>query len=76
MVCKPSSSYPSRELKNYTTSIMTTKIFVLIFDTVRRKRTFGTIEEMDRTIIVNWNSRVTDRDDVYILGDFIKFGIG
>lgn len=25
---------------------------------------------MDRTIIVNWNSRVTDRDDVYILGDF------
>lgn len=34
------------------------------------KRPFSTIEEMDRTIIVNWNSRVTDRDDVYILGDF------
>lgn len=33
-------------------------------------RPFSTIEEMDRTIIVNWNSRVTDRDDVYILGDF------
>ncbi len=33
-------------------------------------RPFNTIEEMDRTIIVNWNSRVTDRDDVYILGDF------
>lgn len=27
MVCKTSSSYPSRKLKNYTISIMTTKVF-------------------------------------------------
>lgn len=33
-------------------------------------RPFNTIEEMDRAMIDNWNSRVTDRDDVYILGDF------
>ena len=33
-------------------------------------RPFTTIEEMDKTIIRNWNSRVSDNDDVYILGDF------
>lgn len=33
------------------------------------KRPFNTIEEMNKAIIDNWNSRVTDNDDVYILGD-------
>ena len=41
-------------------------------DNIRRlsNRPFNTIEEMDKTIIDNWNRRVTDNDDVYILGDF------
>lgn len=41
-------------------------------DNIRRlsNRPFNTIEEMDKVIIDNWNSRVTDNDDVYILGDF------
>lgn len=34
-------------------------------------RPFGSIEEMDKTLIENWNSVVTDEDDVYIIGDFI-----
>ena len=33
-------------------------------------RPFETIEEMDETLIRLWNERVTDEDDVYILGDF------
>lgn len=32
-------------------------------------RPFVSVEEMDRTLIDNYNSRVTDNDDVYILGD-------
>ena len=32
-------------------------------------RPFETIEEMDETLIRNWNARVTGRDSVYILGD-------
>ncbi len=35
------------------------------------KRPFKSIEEMDRTLIANWNSRVTDEDQVYIAGDLI-----
>ena len=38
-------------------------------DNIRRlsNRPFKTIEEMDRTIIDNWNSRVSDNDDVSYL---------
>lgn len=35
------------------------------------KRSFENIAEMDRALITNWNSRVTDNDDVYIIGDFV-----
>lgn len=32
-------------------------------------RPFSSLEEMDSTLIANWNSRVKERDDIYILGD-------
>lgn len=32
-------------------------------------RPFATIEEMNETIIKNWNDRVTDEDTIYVLGD-------
>ena len=30
---------------------------------------FQTVEEMDETILRNWNRKVTERDEVYFLGD-------
>ena len=33
-------------------------------------RPFSSIEEMDRTIIQNWNAVVRKNNDVYIIGDF------
>lgn len=33
-------------------------------------RPFGNTDEMDNTLITLWNGRVTDDDDVYVLGDF------
>lgn len=33
-------------------------------------RPFETVQEMEDTIVKNWNSRVTKNDTVYILGDF------
>lgn len=41
-------------------------------DNIRRlsNRPFNSVEEMDKTIIDNWNNKVADNDDVYILGDF------
>ena len=33
-------------------------------------RPFKSVEEMDKTIIDNWNSRVTENDEVWVLGDF------
>lgn len=41
-------------------------------DNIRKlsNRPFNTVEEMDEVIINNWNRRVADNDDIYILGDF------
>jgi calcineurin-like phosphoesterase family protein len=33
-------------------------------------RPFETIEDMNFVLIENWNSVVTEKDDVYVLGDF------
>ena len=33
-------------------------------------RPFSSVDEMDVTLIRNWNNTVTHRDEVYILGDF------
>ena len=33
-------------------------------------RPFSTVEEMDKTLIDNWNARVADNDTVYVVGDF------
>ncbi len=30
---------------------------------------FIKFEEMDNTLIVNWNARIMDTDEIYILGD-------
>ena len=37
---------------------------------VYEPRGFNSIEEMNETIIANWNNIVTDEDDIYVLGDF------
>jgi calcineurin-like phosphoesterase family protein len=34
-------------------------------------RPFADINEMNKTLITNWNSLVSDRDEIYILGDFL-----
>lgn len=34
------------------------------------QRPFTSVEEMDRTLIANWNAKVGADDDVWILGDF------
>lgn len=33
-------------------------------------RPFASASEMNRALITNWNTRVTEDDDVYVLGDF------
>ena len=41
------------------------------------QRPYENIEEMNRQLIHNWNNKVqSDRDEVYILGDFLYRGTG
>lgn len=37
-------------------------------------RPFQSVEEMNQTLIQNWNAKVSDNDDIYILGDFTLKG--
>ena len=38
------------------------------------RRPFATVKNMNNALVRNWNSYVTDRDEVYILGDFMLGG--
>ena len=38
-------------------------------------RGFKSVEEMNEGIISRWNSRITDEDDVYVLGDLVMGGV-
>jgi len=40
------------------------------------ERPFKNVDEMNKAMIDNWNSYVTDKDDIYILGDFLYKGNG
>ena len=40
------------------------------------ERPFENVDEMNRVMIEKWNSYVTDRDEIYILGDFMFRGKG
>ena len=37
---------------------------------LKHRTMFDTIEEMNETLINNWNKKVHKSDDVYIVGDF------
>lgn len=37
---------------------------------VAKYRGYSSPEEMCEVIVNNWNSKITDKDDVYVLGDF------
>jgi calcineurin-like phosphoesterase family protein len=39
-------------------------------------RPFADVETMNNVLIENWNSRATDQDEIYILGDFVFKGKG
>ena len=39
-------------------------------------RPFKDVKEMNQVLINNWNSRVRDCDEIYILGDFLYRGTG
>lgn len=52
-------------MKYYTGDLHFGHETILRFD----NRPFADVDEMDRVLIENWNSRVTKNDQVYILGD-------
>lgn len=37
-------------------------------------RPFGSVDEMDRAMIASWNSVVTNRDEIFVVGDFAYRG--
>lgn len=37
-------------------------------------RPFQTVEEMNEKLIENWNDTVSDKDDIYVVGDFAFMG--
>lgn len=37
-----------------------------------RNRSFDSVEEMNETLIANYNSRITPKDTVYLLGDLTQ----
>lgn len=39
-----------------------------------KNRPYHSVEEMNETLIQNWNAKVSDNDDIYILGDFMLKG--
>jgi calcineurin-like phosphoesterase family protein len=39
-------------------------------------RPFSNIEQMNNVLLNNWNTSITNRDEIYILGDFIYKGNG
>jgi calcineurin-like phosphoesterase family protein len=39
-------------------------------------RPFSNIEQMNETLIRNWNSCINNNDEIYILGDFLFKGSG
>ena len=41
-----------------------------IFD--KCKRPFKSLQEMEETIVQNWNTKINDDDVVYVLGDLVK----
>jgi calcineurin-like phosphoesterase family protein len=41
-----------------------------------QRKGFGSVEEMNETLIQNWNSVVKPHDEIYILGDMFFCGVG
>ena len=39
-----------------------------------KNRPFHSVEKMNKALIQNWNAKVSDNDDIYILGDFTLKG--
>ena len=56
-----------------THNIFFTSDLHLCHSLMMRERGFETLDEMNETLIANWNNVVTPRDEVYLLGD-VSFG--